>query len=227
MSNGSNQCSETKLDHSDLETASSQDIVKTLQYLVGLGGTCVLNRENLTLSDLVNFNFGSVGNSQSLLNASYFGNTDSCRLVFNQNADIDFEYWKLKNVSRRSGKRSALPLRKKLYPDCVCLKDNSGYSCNSNFEMPQSLRLTTHETVLNISGSNETDYYLYTTEMYRLKRYGGLSFDNERVSRRPDSCQQAKQDTVYFADDVFKRYKLVQNLIKNKKARVWYNNKVQ
>ena len=47
--------------------------------------------------------------------------------------------------------------------------------------MPPEFRTVTRENILNISGSlNENDYYLYTTDMYKLRRYGGLSFDNEQ-----------------------------------------------
>lgn len=78
-------------------SASSIDIVNTLQLMVGIGSTCVLNRANLTLDDLiivVNNRTGSV-----MFNEKYFGNSDWCRIVLNQNCDIDNEYFPITNAS--------------------------------------------------------------------------------------------------------------------------------
>ena len=59
-----------------------------------------------------------------------------------------------------------------------CVQDNS-------LQMPPQFRPVTHEKLLNISGvASENDYYLFTTDMYRLKRYGGLSFDNEVTTQQ-------------------------------------------
>ena len=223
----------TRIIKDDLYSATSIDIIKTLNYLVGIGGTCVLNRENLTLKDIINFDFGANRPNQTLLNQNYFGNSDSCRKVFNPNADIDFEYFQIKNLTNKFNYLySNFKSLKKYYPDCICLKDFSGFECNTNFEMPNSRKLVTHETLLNISGSNETDYYLYTTEIYRLKRYGGLSFDNERLIKKKkcesvssSSSIQQQETTPFYVDNSIKNIKLIQNLIKNKRARVWYNNK--
>ena len=107
------------------------------------------------------------------------------------------------------------------FPNCVCLRDNSGFECSSAFDQPDSFKLVTHETLLNISGSNESDYYLYTTELYRLKRYGGLSFDNEQ----PPPSKAHTDDEAQLRGGRRRRSKLVQNLAKPRVARVWYNNK--
>lgn len=76
--------------------ASSVDIVETLHLMVGIGSTCVLNRANLTLNDLlfVDDRSGSV-----MFNERYFGKSDWCRVVFNQNCDIDNEYFPITNAS--------------------------------------------------------------------------------------------------------------------------------
>lgn len=167
--------------------ATSVDIVNTLHLLVGIGSTCVLNGKNLTLNDLLILNGSDSGD---VFNSRYFGNTDSCSLVLNQNADIDQQYFHMLNTSYLTPKlkrhtasqhRWKSPFDSKaFFPSCTCLGDNSGFECKGAFDQPPSFKLITHETLLNITGQNETDYYLYTTDLFRLKRYGGLSFDNER-----------------------------------------------
>ncbi len=82
--------------------------------------------------------------------------------------------------------------------------------------MPEEFKTTTHETLLNISGSpNENDYYLYTTDMYRLRRYGGLSFDNE-ATKLEDCSIKPEEPSIS---------RLVKSLKAERMARVWYNNK--
>ena len=163
-------------------TASSSEIVNTLKYLIGIGSTCVLNKPNLNINDLLNFNF-SQNNAKSIFNEKYFGKTPSCQSVFNQLADIDLKYFnRQENLLKERFNES-----NKYYPDCVCLKDLSGFECvqDNSLQMPPQFRPVTHEKLLNISGvASENDYYLFTTDMYRLKRYGGLSFDNEVTTQQ-------------------------------------------
>jgi hypothetical protein len=108
---------------------------------------------------------------------------------------------------------------KSFIPNCECLADFSGFKCSSTFNTPVSFRPITHETLLNISGQNESEYYLYTTDLYRLKRYGGLSFDNEKLLPPQEDKTKSQSDTN------IKDVELIQNLIKSRNARIWYNNK--
>jgi hypothetical protein len=71
-------------------SASSSDIVNTLHLLVGIGSTCVLNQANLTMLDLLSAD-NKTGSIE--FNQRYFGNSDWCRVVFNQNCDIDDDYF--------------------------------------------------------------------------------------------------------------------------------------
>nr|QNH67857.1 ATP-binding cassette transporter subfamily A member 2 [Brachionus rotundiformis] len=185
------------------KSASSTDIVQSFYNIVGIGSTCTLNQKNLSFSDIINRNYE---NSGSVFNQSYFGNTKYCQLVFNKNSDIDMKNFPITNITFRS------KVSKKKFnsytPKCQCMEDNSGFVCSQGFEIPPSFKTITHETLLNISGENETDYYLSTTDMYRLKRYGGLGFDKDRIL---DNYQDSSEH--------------VQNLDKQRVARIWYNNK--
>ena len=196
--------------------ATTAEIIETLELLVGLGSTCVLNTENITLKQIFVSDKGN-----NLFNESFFGKTDSCHIVFDQNADINFDYFKYRNSSSKNSRSFLSGINKKLekyYPNCECLSDFSGFRCTNTFDSPNSFHPITHETLLNISGQNESEYYLYTTDLYRLKRYGGLSFDNEKLI-------PSQADTNDQNDNRIKDVELIQNLIKYRNARIWYNNK--
>jgi ATP-binding cassette subfamily A (ABC1) protein 2 len=204
-----------------VNSASSKEIAETFKYLTGLGSTCVLNKYNITLRDLINFNYTN-SEKQAILNSKLFGQPDSfCSDVFNPNADIDIKYFQLSAKGAENFK-SFTSFKKEFYPKCTCLKDFSGFECatSSSFDSPPKFKLTTHETLLNISGSNESNYYLYTTDLFRLKRYGGLSFDNENAS-----CSEQQTDNDHLISESLKDLKLIQNMATNRKARIWYNNK--
>lgn len=119
---------------------------------------------------------------------------------------------------------------KSFFPDCTCMSDFSGFQCTGSYDSPPPFRLLTHETLLNITGENETEYYLYTTDLFRLKRYGGLSFDNERPPWKRNLTQNHTSREIEPSNNQqqteMKKYELIQNLIKNRIARIWYNNKV-
>ncbi|RMZ97609.1 ATP-binding cassette sub-family A member 2 isoform X3, partial [Brachionus plicatilis] len=182
-------------------SAPTKAIVQSLFALVGIGSTCTLNKINLTLKDVINQNYELSGH---VFNQSYFGNTESCQKVFDQNSDIDLDSFLINN-------NVSLVQKKKINtytPKCQCLEDNSGFMCSQGFDMPPYFKPITHETLLNISGENETEYYLSTTDIYRLKRYGGLGFDQDRP-----------------LDNHINLHELVQSLEKERIARIWYNNK--
>ena len=46
--------------------ASSSEIVNTLRYLIGIGSTCVLNKPNLNINDLLNLNLSQNNNGKSV-----------------------------------------------------------------------------------------------------------------------------------------------------------------
>ena len=86
---------------SSSSSASSREIVRTLAQIIGIGSTCVLNRANLTMSDLVNTSESSQAPA-GFWNRQYFGTSDSCRVVFEPNADIDMAYFGLFNALNAS-----------------------------------------------------------------------------------------------------------------------------
>lgn len=207
----------------DVRSATTRDIVDTLTYLIGLGGTCTLNCDNLTsILDVLSLN----QSNGKLFRSELFGHTKSCQMVLDQTADLRLDYFNITSSSSKTpGFKSYFgKVGKNYYPDCDCLSDYSGFVCNSDYQLPPKFRALTHETLLNISGENETKYYLYTTDMYRLKRYGGLSFDNEYFKSSSKNTDASKTEVVDEFSEL-KSNELLQNLIKHRIGRIWYNNK--
>lgn len=177
-------------------------------------------------------------NNQNKFNIGFFGESNTCQKIFDKNSDIDWEYFGLSNRTKsHESKVSRKKVHASYYPNCICLKDMSGFECESRgtLRMPGQFRTATHEILLNISGTlNENDYYLYTTDMYRLKRYGGLSFDNEKHEFR-NNCQSTSRSLDHhtnlninhlpYIPESMKSRSLLQRFATNRIARVWYNNK--
>ncbi len=167
---------------------------------------------------MINFNFSSKYNDK-LINKKYFGKVASCDIVLNEESDINSNYFEisLRNLTSKT-------LKTKYYPNCVCLKDMSGFKCDTLDEnkMPPKFKGLTHEILLNISSNiSEANYYLYTTDIYRLKRYGGLSFDNENI--QSNQCNQADTSSSLLTNKEKIKIKInMKKLSIPRKARVWY-----
>ena len=74
---------------------------------------------------------------------------------------------------------SAVPKEKLFYPICQCAEDASGFYCPSDYVQPPQYELITGDYVVDIGHQNMTEYSLYTTDEYRLHRYGALTFGIE------------------------------------------------
>ncbi|PRD32326.1 UNVERIFIED_CONTAM: ATP-binding cassette sub-family A member 2 [Trichonephila clavipes] len=112
----------------------------------------------------------------------------------------------------------------KYYPTCHCSDDKTGYVCNDHYTDPPSFKVVTSDILLDISGQNEHEYFLYTTGLYRLRsskiylyhfflfhRYGAFSFGLIR--------DYVPQNFGKNAPPLFRKI-AVRNI-----AKVWYNNK--
>lgn len=201
----------------DEESATTEELVETLKFIVGLGPTCTLNNCNVSLSDL----FEKNGKN---LNSSMFGHDSVCATVFNNNADIDNIYFNLKKRNINFYSNKSVSSNNPYYPNCKCLSDKSGFECSgdSTFNYPPAFSTISHETLLNISDNsiNETLYYLYTTDLYRLKRYGALSFDKEIIKGRENNRHVKTHKHIKIAD-----YDVLAKFNTKRLASVWYNHK--
>ncbi len=67
-------------------------------------------------------------------------------------------------VARPEGKH-------RYYPHCHCAQANNGFICDHDFVNPPHFQVVTSDILQDASGDTEEDYFLYTTDMYRLNRY--------------------------------------------------------
>jgi len=110
------------------------------------------------------------------------------------------------------------PYNYNFYPNCRCSIDGTGYICDSSgFQYPPTLKLITGDVLIDISGlgSKEHEYYLHTTDMYRLRRYGAFSFGLIRDYTPADFAQN-----INYQQSRILRQMAVRNVTK-----VWFNNK--
>jgi hypothetical protein len=172
----------------------NDNTLRTLHDIVGMGSTCVLNRPNLTLNSLFN--------EENALDSTYFG-AYTCKYVFNKNADFEYIPTNRSTIVSTDGNHTTPTPR--YYPNCQCRPDNVGFVCSDSttYVKPPAFRTVTHETLQNITSNNASEYYLYTSDLYRLKRYGGLTFDN-------NNNKQGQQSSRHVGKRI---------------ATVWYNHK--
>nr|XP_006817327.1 PREDICTED: ATP-binding cassette sub-family A member 2-like [Saccoglossus kowalevskii] len=71
---------------------------------------------------------------------------------------------------------------------CQCAKDGHGFICPVEVGEPEppTHRVITADIMLDVSGRNVSEYFLYTSDKYKLHRYGALSFGNVRPFVPPD-----------------------------------------
>ncbi|XP_033642721.1 ATP-binding cassette sub-family A member 2-like isoform X2 [Asterias rubens] len=65
---------------------------------------------------------------------------------------------------------------------CQCAEDGNGFVCPPNVgePVPDKKKVITSDILLDVSGRNMSEYIIYTTNKFRLRRYGGISFGNVR-----------------------------------------------
>lgn len=212
--------------------ADSTKLVRTLVHMPsGVGATCVLkNPFNNSFDDrMEKLNF-SVRNFELL--SDYF--EPSCESVFVPGLPLENFvpspptasppiYNGKDNINNNSWLRTTEPPttnKKRFYPYCHCSADKTGYVCPScDCANPYSYKVVTGDILLDINSENENDryeqneheYYLYTTDMYRLRRYGAFSFGWIR-----DYVPE------FFGKDAPSLFRKI--AVRNV-AKVWYNNK--
>ncbi|UYV63452.1 ABCA2 [Cordylochernes scorpioides] len=199
-------------DSSWMTDANSSSLVNTLIHMPsGVGATCVLKHAfNNTFEEDLNFNVREF----SLL-AKYF--EPSCESVFLPGLPpknfVPLPPTASPQFSPTSTDPSVTPVKERFYPYCHCSEDGTGFVCqNYGFTPdPPTYKVVTGDILLDISGQREQEYYLYTTDAYRLRRYGAFSFSHERDYVPPKFGQDAPP--------IFRKI-AVRNV-----AKVWYNNK--
>ncbi|XP_063792321.1 ATP-binding cassette sub-family A member 2 [Pseudophryne corroboree] len=186
--------------------ASPQMLVNTFYLPSGIGATCVLKTAfNSTLDQLVqSLNLNS--NESKMLAAQYFD--AMCVDSFTQGlplsnfvppppspAPSDYptdedpaHLWNTTTYSPPSVPEAitttpSLPRRIHEPVRCTCSMQGTGFSCPSGVGgHPPQMKVVTGDIMVDISGRNVSEYVLYTSDRFRLHRYGALTFGNVQKS---------------------------------------------
>jgi len=181
---------------------------KTLTLLSGVGATCCLRFVNVSMKE----SLGRRPSKEQL--ARLF--SESCSSSIDEVSD---DYFKPSNLhlsfiySTNGSNVSHSVTHKDTGVGCRCSKNKTAYVCDRGAagSHPKELVTITLDTLQNITGRNISKYLLYTTETFRLHRYGSLSF-GEVVSWVPQKLDKVKQASV-------------RRLAIREAAKAWYNNK--
>ncbi|XP_055947316.1 ATP-binding cassette sub-family A member 2-like isoform X3 [Argiope bruennichi] len=192
--------------------ANSEQVFATLYMPSGVGATCVFKSPfNNSFDEKMNFS----ARNYDLLSAFF---EPSCESVFMPGLPLDnfVPPPPTNSPQMLSNPNNFTVIRttespSKYYPSCHCSDDKTGHVCNDHYTDPPSFKVVTSDILLDISGQNEHEYYLYTTGLYRLRRYGAFSFGLVR--------DYVPQNFGKNAPPLFRKI-AVRNI-----AKVWYNNK--
>lgn len=216
--------------------ASPQQLVGTFHLPSGVGATCVLKTAfNSTLDQLVQtLNLNS--NESKMLAAKYFD--AMCVDSFTQGlplsnfvppppspAPSDYPFsldedllraWNSttypSSVKEMVTSAPSLPSIIHEPIKCTCSMQGTGFSCPSGVGgHPPQMKVVTGDILVDITGRNVSEYLLYTSDRFRLHRYGAVSFGNIQ-----------KSIPVSFGA---KAPPMVRKIAVRRTAQVFYNNK--
>ncbi|CAL8135403.1 unnamed protein product [Orchesella dallaii] len=146
------------------DDADSSDIANTFYLPSGPGASCVLKTPFI----LSNF----TEHQPNFFKEEFF---DSMCKEWFQNG-IPFS-----NVNFHKSPKKILPKgfhksKERYYPICYCSEEKTAFYCPPyGYTEPNSFKSVTGDIVYDVSGQNESQYYLYTYDKFKMKRYGGIS----------------------------------------------------
>nr|XP_056716199.1 ATP-binding cassette sub-family A member 2 [Euleptes europaea] len=216
--------------------ASPQQMVATFHLPSGVGATCVLKTAfNSTLDQLVQtLNLNS--NESKMLAAKYFD--AMCVDSFTQGlplsnfvppppspAPSDYPFSLDEDLLRawnsttypstiKEAVTSAPSLPRIVHEPvkCTCSMQGTGFSCPSGVGgHPPQMKVVTGDILVDITGRNVSEYLLYTSDRFRLHRYGAMTFGNIQKSIPASFGAKAPP--------------MVRKIAVRRTAQVYYNNK--
>uniref|UniRef100_A0A8C6Z1F5 ATP-binding cassette sub-family A member 2 n=1 Tax=Nothoprocta perdicaria TaxID=30464 RepID=A0A8C6Z1F5_NOTPE len=212
--------------------ASPQQLVNTFHLPSGVGATCVLKTAfNNTLDQpMETLNLNS--NESKMLAAKYFD--AMCIDSFTQGlplsnfvppppspapsdypVSIDEELLRAWNSTTFSSTITSAPSLPRIIHEpikCTCSMQGTGFSCPSGVGgHPPQMKVVTGDILADITGRNVSEYLLYTSDRFRLHRYGALTFGNVQKSIPASFGARAPA--------------MVRKIAVRRTAQVFYNNK--
>ncbi|XP_035878364.1 ATP-binding cassette sub-family A member 2 isoform X3 [Phyllostomus discolor] len=184
--------------------ASPQQLVSTFRLPSGVGATCVLKSPaNGSLGSTLNLSSGE----SRLLAARFFDSM--CLESFTQglplsnfvppppspapsdsppSQDEDLPQAWNSSLHPTSGPENwtsapSLPRLVREPVRCTCSAQGTGFSCPSGVGgHPPQMRVVTGDILTDITGHNVSEYLLFTSDRFRLHRYGAITFGNVQKS---------------------------------------------
>ncbi|XP_058515523.1 ATP-binding cassette sub-family A member 2 isoform X1 [Ochotona princeps] len=206
--------------------ASPQQLVGTFRLPSGIGATCVLKSPaNGSLGPLLNLSSGE----SRLLAARFFDSM--CLESFTQGLPLsnfvppppspapDDDLLQARNSSQppTAGPEPwpsapSLPRLVREPVRCTCSAQGTGFSCPSSVGgHPPQMRVVTGDILTDITGHNVSEYLLFTSDRFRLHRYGAITFGNVLKSIPASFGARAPP--------------MVRKIAVRRAAQVFYNNK--
>ncbi|XP_052037787.1 ATP-binding cassette sub-family A member 2 isoform X2 [Apodemus sylvaticus] len=184
--------------------ASPQQLVSTFRLPSGVGATCVLKSPaNGSLGPMLNLSSGE----SRLLAARFFDSM--CLESFTQGLPLSnfvppppspapsdspvspdeesLQTWNM-SLPPTAGPETwtsapSLPHLVREPVRCTCSAQGTGFSCPSSVGgHPPQMRVVTGDILTDITGHNVSEYLLFTSDRFRLHRYGAITFGNVQKS---------------------------------------------
>ncbi|XP_015135098.2 ATP-binding cassette sub-family A member 2 isoform X5 [Gallus gallus] len=215
--------------------ASPQQLVNTFHLPSGVGATCVLKAAfNNTLDQpMQTLNLNS--NESKMLAAKYFD--AMCIDSFTQGLPLSnfvppppspapsdypvsmdedlLHAWNSTTFSTIKETVTSAPSLPHIIHEpikCTCSMQGTGFSCPSGVGgHPPQMKVVTGDILADITGRNVSEYLLYTSDRFRLHRYGALTFGNVQKSIPASFGARAPA--------------MVRKIAVRRTAQVFYNNK--
>ncbi|XP_039714844.1 ATP-binding cassette sub-family A member 2 isoform X2 [Pteropus medius] len=213
--------------------ASPQQLVSTFRLPSGVGATCVLKSPaNGSLGPTLNLSSGE----SRLLAARFFDGM--CLESFTQGLPLSnfvppppspapsdspasqdedpLSAWNT-SLPPTSGPENwtlapSLPRLVREPVRCTCSTQGTGFSCPSGVGgHPPQMRVVTGDILTDITGHNVSEYLLFTSDRFRLHRYGAITFGNVQKSIPASFGARAPA--------------MVRKIAVRRAAQVFYNNK--
>nr|XP_008543009.1 PREDICTED: ATP-binding cassette sub-family A member 2 [Equus przewalskii] len=213
--------------------ASPQQLVSTFRLPSGVGATCVLKSPtNGSLGPTLNLSSGE----SRLLAARFFDSM--CLESFTQGLPLSnfvppppspapsdspvspdedpLQAWNA-SLLPTSGPENwtsapSLPHLVREPVRCICSAQGTGFSCPGGVGgHPPQMRVVTGDILTDITGHNVSEYLLFTSDRFRLHRYGAITFGNIQKSIPASFGARAPA--------------MVRKIAVRRAAQVFYNNK--
>lgn len=183
---------------------------KTLTLPSGVGATCCLRYEG-SINVTMNQNMKNRPSKEKL--AQMFSQSCSSSIDELSNDYLEPSNMQMSYIFSNSSNVTHAVTHKDTGRGCRCSRNRTAYVCDRGAagSHPKGLVTITLDKLQNITGRNISKYLLYTTQTFKLHRYGSLSF-GEVVGWVPQKLDKVKITSV-------------RRLAIREAVQAWYNNK--